>query len=66
MQHGRHFAPDFVTGQLLGMDTDSSLEVSDSFPFANNINDELEQEGNLLFEHLKLFIKFNLQTIKLG
>lgn len=52
MQHGRHFAPDFVTGQLLGMDTDSSLEVSDSFPFANNINDELEQEGKSLFDRL--------------
>lgn len=47
MQHGRDFSPDFVTGQLLGMETDSSLEVSDSFPFANIINDELEQEGKL-------------------
>ena len=56
MQHGRHFAPDFVTGQLLGMDTDSSLEVSDSFPFANNINDELEQEGNLILSII-LYIK---------
>lgn len=45
MQHAREFAPDFVTGQLLGMDTDSCLEVSDSFPFATNLTDEVEQEG---------------------
>lgn len=50
MQHARDFAPDFVTGQLLGMDTDSSLEVSDSFPFATNLTDEVEQEGALLIQ----------------
>lgn len=47
MQHSRDFAPDFVTGQLLGMETDSSLEISDSFPFASNLTDELEQEGKI-------------------
>ena len=45
MQHSKDFAPDFVTGQLLGMGTDSALEISDSFPFSNNLADELEQEG---------------------
>lgn len=51
MQHARDFAPDFVTGQLLGMDTDSSLEVSDSFPFATNLTDEVEQEGIILAKY---------------
>ena len=45
MQHSRDFSPDFVTGQLLGMETESCLEISDSFPFASNLTDELEQEG---------------------
>lgn len=45
-QHSRDFSPEFVTGQLLGMETDTCLEVSDSFPFASNLTDELEQEGN--------------------
>jgi hypothetical protein len=48
MQQARDFAPDFVTGQLLGMDTESCLEVSDSFPFATNLTDEVEQEGIIL------------------
>lgn len=55
MQHARDFAPDFVNGQLLGMDTDSSLEVSDSFPFATNLTDEVEQEG-LIISIYELFI----------
>jgi len=57
MQHARDFSPDFVTGQLLGMDTDSSLEVSDSFPFATNLTDEVEQEGIILTKSINyLFI----------
>jgi hypothetical protein len=57
MQHSRDFAPDFVTGQLLGMETDSCLEVSESFPFATNLTDEIEQEGILLVQpiNFKLF-----------
>lgn len=55
MQHAKDFAPDFVTGQLLGMDTDSSLEISDSFPFATNLTDELDQEG-ILLNHLSVFL----------
>ena len=46
IQHSKDFVPEFVTGQLLGMQTDTCLEVSDSFPFASNLTDELEQEGN--------------------
>jgi hypothetical protein len=45
MQHSRDFFPDFVTGQLLGMDTDDSVEITDCFPFATNLSDDLEQEG---------------------
>ena len=56
MQHSRDFAPDFVTGQLLGMETDSSLEISDSFPFASNLTDELEQEGNTQKLYAYIFI----------
>ena len=56
MQHARDFAPDFVTGQLLGMDTDSSLEVSDSFPFATNLTDEVEQEGIILTKSINYLI----------
>lgn len=58
MQHARDFAPDFVTGQLLGMDTDSSLEVSDSFPFASNITDEVEQEGIRLTKYIHFIFIF--------
>ena len=56
MQHARDFSPDFVTGQLLGMDTDSSLEVSDSFPFATNLTDEVEQEGIILTKSINYLI----------
>lgn len=34
-RHCRESAPTLVTGQLLGLDVDSTLEVSGSFPFPN-------------------------------
>jgi translation initiation factor 3 subunit H len=44
MQHARDSVPSLATGQLLGMDKDSVLEITESFPFATNIQDEFEQE----------------------
>lgn len=44
-QHGRDFAPEFVTGLLVGMEALPSFEVTDCFPFATNLADEVEQEG---------------------
>ncbi len=38
------------------MDTDSALEISDSFPFATNLTDELEQEG-IIAELLTIFFE---------
>lgn len=66
MQHSRDFLPDFVTGQLLGMETDSALEISDSFPFASNLSDELEQEGSLFSIFVVGYLIFLLKNIKLG
>lgn len=42
------------------MDTDSALEITDSFPFATHLTDELEQEGiffdivNNIFENFRI------------
>ncbi len=45
MQHARESQPQAATGQLLGMESDSILEVTDMFPFAAAIQDEMEQEN---------------------
>lgn len=40
IKHSRESLPTLVTGQLLGLDMDGTLEVTNCFPFLTDMNDE--------------------------
>lgn len=44
IQHGREASPAHAAGQLLGMDDMEAIDVTDAFPFALNVQDDIEQE----------------------
>jgi len=45
IKHCRENLPELVTGQLLGLDFDSSLEVTNCFPFPQRSDEEEESEA---------------------
>lgn len=45
VKHCRESLPELVTGQLLGLDIDGRLEVTDCFPFLTRGDDEDEEDG---------------------
>ena len=54
-KHARDSQPSLVTGQLLGLDVGSTLEVTSSFPFPsqsssenNNTNEDIQEEEGAL------------------
>nr|CBX25072.2 eukaryotic initiation factor [Polytomella sp. Pringsheim 198.80] len=42
MQHCNECVPEFVSGQLFGLDVENTLEVTDCFPFMSSVNDDQE------------------------
>jgi translation initiation factor 3 subunit H len=40
IKHCKENLPELVTGQLLGLDVDSTLEVTDCFPFPTRVRDD--------------------------
>ncbi|KAJ9507548.1 hypothetical protein QJQ45_019383 [Haematococcus lacustris] len=45
LQHCNDASPQVTTGQLLGLDVGSTLEVTDCFPFPASTGDELEEDS---------------------
>jgi translation initiation factor 3 subunit H len=46
IKHCKENLPELVTGQLLGLDVESTLEVTDCFPFPTRIRDENEDQAD--------------------
>lgn len=44
IKHCTESLPDLVTGQLLGLDVDNTLEITNCFPFPNKVNDDNNDE----------------------
>ena len=45
VKHCRECLPELVTGQLLGLDIDGRLEVTDCFPFPSRGDEEDDEDG---------------------
>jgi hypothetical protein len=45
VKHCRECLPELVTGQLLGLDIDGRLEVTDCFPFPSRGDDNDDEDG---------------------
>jgi len=44
VQHCKENLPDLITGQLLGLDLDGALEVTNCFPFPSKVGEEGEEQ----------------------
>eukprot|EP00735_Rhodelphis_limneticus_P011268 TRINITY_DN434_c0_g1::TRINITY_DN434_c0_g1_i1::g.2507::m.2507 TRINITY_DN434_c0_g1::TRINITY_DN434_c0_g1_i1::g.2507 ORF type:complete len:348 (-),score=97.74,sp/Q9C5Z2/EIF3H_ARATH/47.60/2e-96,JAB/PF01398.16/1.5e-14,Phage_HK97_TLTM/PF06120.6/0.036 TRINITY_DN434_c0_g1_i1:550-1539(-) len=56
IKHCKESLPNLVTGQLLGLDVDETLEVTNCFPFPS-IADENEESGDSVAEYQVLMMK---------
>ncbi len=74
-KHARDSQPSLVTGQLLGLDVGSTLEVTSSFPFpsqsssenANNKEDIQEEEGaHYQLEMMRMLREVNVDNNTVG
>ena len=60
ISHCRESLPNLVTGQLLGLDVQDRLEVTNCFPFPTKTEDEeLEHDGLLECKSLGLVLIIN-------
>jgi hypothetical protein len=50
IKHCRENLPDLVTGQLLGLDVDRSLEVTNCFPFPSSADNEDGDEAGTQYQ----------------
>ncbi|GAB2237398.1 hypothetical protein Droror1_Dr00015300 [Drosera rotundifolia] len=68
IKHCKEFSPALVTGQLLGLDVGSVLEVTNCFPFPNREDDEeLEAEGaNYQLEMMRCLREVNVDNNTVG
>ncbi|CAA7020773.1 unnamed protein product [Microthlaspi erraticum] len=68
IKHCKEFAPTLVTGQLLGLDVGSVLEVTNCFPFpVRDDDEEIEAEGaNYQLEMMRCLREVNVDNNTVG
>ena len=74
-KHARDSQPSLVTGQLLGLDVGSTLEVTSSFPFPsqsssenNNTNEDIQEEegAHYQLEMMRMLREVNVDNNTVG
>ncbi|KAF3574152.1 hypothetical protein F2Q69_00060632 [Brassica cretica] len=68
IKHCKEFAPTLVTGQLLGLDVGSVLEVTNCFPFpVRDDDEEIEADGaNYQLEMMRCLREVNVDNNTVG
>ncbi|KAL6188917.1 hypothetical protein ACLB2K_040308 [Fragaria x ananassa] len=70
IKHCKEFSPNLVTGQLLGLDVGSVLEVTNCFPFPARVveeDEEIEAEGaNYQLEMMRCLREVNVDNNTVG
>ncbi|KDO44069.1 hypothetical protein CISIN_1g034084mg [Citrus sinensis] len=66
IKHCKEFSPALVTGQLLGLDVGSVLEVTNCFPFPEE-DEEIEADGaNYQLEMMRCLREVNVDNNTVG